>query len=133
RRQQPGAQPDRLHAAEAREAPRLEHPDEQSLNRRRQVLDLMDEQSALAGLLQNAGSLRPTQLLATEQPLFRIRLAQTARDESQERRPGSRAALVQIARKSFAARSGLADQQHRGLVGRDLLQLGAQLLHHLAL
>ncbi len=72
-------------------------------------------------------------LHAAEEPALRFRLAQAAGDEGDEGRAGTRPTLVQIARERFATGAGLADEQYRGGVTGDLLQLGAQLLHQLAL
>ena len=132
-RQQARAECQRLAPAHARELPGFKHADEQTLRARGQVLDLVDENRAAAGLLQYAGHLGAIGFLAPEQARLRIRIAQAARHQRHERRARARTVLVQVAREGLAARARLADQQHRGGVGGDLLQLGAQLLHEPAL
>ena len=133
RGQQPGPELHRLAPADAGELPGLEHPDQQALHARGQILDLVNEERAVAGFLQHPGDLGAVALLAPEQACLRVRLAQAARHQGHERCAGARALLVQVAREGFAPGAGLADQQHRRGIARDLLQLGAQLLHDAAL
>ena len=116
----------------AHELSRLEHAVQQPLHARGQILDLVNEERAAASLLEQA-LLADARRLAAEQAALRIRLAQCARDQRDERLGRVRAVLVHVARKGFASRARLADEQQRRGVGRYLLQLGAQLLHQAAL
>ena len=70
--------------------------------------------------------------LGAEQHLLGAFAAQRARDERDERPRGARTGVVDETREGFAAGAGLADQQHGRIVGGDLREIGAQLLHDAA-
>src|SRR5262249_18162994 len=110
-----------------------EYSDQQALHARWQVLELVDEQRAVGGFLEQSRYLLPGRLLAAEQARLGVGVAQARGDERHERRGRARAVLVQGAPEGFAARARLADQHHRGRIARHLLRLRAQLLHELAL
>src|SRR5262249_39614014 len=124
---------DRLRAPKAGETARLEHADQQTLRRRWQVFHLVNEQRSFAGFLQNPGGPRSVRLFLPKQTALRIRVAQAAGDQIEKRPTGARTPLVQVTSKGLAPRARLADQQDRGGIRGNLLQLGAQLLHQLAL
>ncbi len=89
-------------AAEAGEAPRLEYAHEQSLRGGREILDLVNEQRAVTGFLENAQPGRAAGILLAEQAGLGIGLTQTAGDEVEEWPSRPWPALMQIARERFA-------------------------------
>src|SRR5437667_36255 len=133
RGEEPRAQAEGLAAPETRELPGLEHPDEQPLCGRRQVLELVYEERPAARFLEHPRHLLAARLLAPEEAALGVGLAQARGDQGHERGAGARALLVDVARKGLAPGSGLPHQQHGGSVGRHLLQLCPQLLHEAAL
>src|SRR6185437_11631592 len=108
---------DRLRAAGRREPSGLQCADEYALRTRGQILDLLDEEHAIGGVLDEA-RMAAAALHAAEEAALRFGLAQAAGDQGDEGRPGARPALVQIPGESLAAGAWLADEQDgRGMPG----------------
>ena len=117
-------------AAEPLDLPFLEHPQQLGLQLQRQLADLVEEDGPAVGQLEAAG-LRGERAgeraaLAAEELALDQRPGQRAAVDHDEVAVAPRAALVDRARHELLARARLAEEEHGGVRGRDLLDA----VHH---
>src|SRR5690606_23567563 len=127
---------DRLVAADALEAPLLQHVQELDLRTERDLGDLVEEQGALVRLLEAPRAppvgARERPLLVPEQLALEQRLRERRAVDGDERLAGARAQRVDGARELPLAGPALARDEHRGARAGDLLRQAVDPLHHRA-
>ncbi len=112
-------------AAHAFEGAFLEHAQELHLHLQRHIADFVEEQGAPFGELETPlpgrECARESAFLVPEQFAFQQVRGNGAAIHRHERVAGTAGQLVDVARHHFLARAGLAEDQHVGVVRRDLL------------
>ena len=132
----PHVHPQGLAAAEPLQLAFLQHPQQLGLKLRRNIADLVQEQSAAVGLLEAALALvdrageRP--LLVPEQLRFQQVVRQRRAVQLEQRPAGARRVVVDGAGDQLLAGAGFAPHQHRGVPLRHLPHLLEHPLHRLA-
>ena len=127
-RHDPCVERHRVGTALARETAILQHAEEYPLPRRAEVRQLVDEQRALARLLEHAHVHLPV-LFAAEQALLDVVVDERSRRDVDKRSVGTPAQRVQVASERAATGAGLTADQDSSVVPRVLLDLVTQRLH----
>src|SRR5262249_2321208 len=125
---------ERARAADPAELARVEEGQKLRLHRERQLADLVEEQRAALGDLDEPallrGRAREGAALVAEQLALDELLAQARAVDFEERLAGARALRVDPPREPALADAGLAEQQHgRDRIARDELRRGERLAH----